>query len=278
MSSFSESLGLNKSSFQLLRDLIHSKTGIYFDDGKLDFLADRLASRLIENNLTNYLDYYYKLKYDDDQNEWRELIKLITINETYFFREYSHIKILVENIIPEFFEKYPNVPFRIWSAACSTGEEPLSIAIALNEAGYFEKYPIKIFASDLNPHSIERAKQGIFKERSFRTFPDELKSKYFSKEEKYFTINKDILNKVDFMVKNLLDFNQLSFLYLSNVIIIKNVFIYFSDEVIKKFVDELYQRMVPNSYLFLGITESLLKYQTKFELVEINGFFVYSKK
>ncbi len=187
-------------------------------------------------------------------------------------------KFLVENIIPEFFEKYPNVPFRIWSAACSTGEEPLSIAIALNEAGYFEKYPIKIFASDLNPHSIERAKQGIFKERSFRTFPDELKSKYFSKEEKYFTINKDILNKVDFMVKNLLDFNQLSFLYLSNVIIIKNVFIYFSDEVIKKFVDELYQRMVPNSYLFLGITESLLKYQTKFELVEINGFFVYSKK
>lgn len=278
MSSITESLGFSFSSIQLLRDLIHLKTGIYFDNGKLEYLAERIAGRLIENNLSSFLDYYYKLKYDEDKAEWKELLNLITVNETYFYREFSHIKALVEIIIPKFFEKYPNIPFRIWSAACSTGEEPLSIAMALNEANYFQKYQIKIYASDLNPFSIERAKKGIFKERSFRLFPEELKNKYFRKEEKYYIISKEILERVDFMIKNLLDFDEFSFLYLSNVIFIKNVFIYFSDDVIKKFVDELYSRMPHDSYLFIGVSESLLKYQTKFELTEIGDTFVYYKK
>lgn len=278
MSSISESLGLNKSSFQLLRDLIHQKTGIYFEDGKEDYFADRLAPRLIENNFNSFLDYYYKLKYDDDKDEWRELINLITINETYFYREYPHIKILIDHIIPQFFTKNSELPFRIWSGACSTGEEPYSIAIALNEANYFEKYNIKIFASDINPYSVDQAKKGLYKERSFRILPIELKNKYFTKEDKYYILRKDILQRVEFMTKNILDFDLFPFLYLSNVIFIKNVFIYFSDEVIKKFIDELYTRMLPNSYLFIGISESLLKYQTKFELIEIDSYFVYSKK
>ncbi|MCX8056960.1 MAG: protein-glutamate O-methyltransferase CheR [Ignavibacteria bacterium] len=278
MSTISESLGFTTSSFELLRDLIQLKTGIYFDNGKAEYLADKIAPRLIENNLTSFLDYYYKLKYEDDSNEWKELINAITINETYFYREYPHLKVLVERIIPDYFQKFPQIPLRIWSGACSTGEEPLSIAIAINEAGYFEKYPIKIFATDLNPYSIEKAKQGLFRERSFRAFPLELREKYFTKEGNLYKIKNDILEKVDFSVKNILDFNELPFLYLSNIIFVKNVMIYFSDAVIKNFIDNLYSRMTNQSYLFIGISESLIKYHTKFELTEIDGVFLYQKK
>lgn len=277
MSAFYESLGINKSDIELLRDFIHLKTGIYFEDGKADVLADKIANRLIENNLTSFLDYYYKLKYENDPDEWKELINAITINETYFYREYPHIKILIERIIPEYFEKFPNIPLRIWSGACSTGEEPLSIAIALTEAGYYEKYPINIFASDINPFSIESAKKGLFKERSFRVLPSDLKEKYFIKEDKVYRIKQEILEKVIFRVKNLMDFDELSFLYFSNVIFVKNILIYFSDFSIRRLIDYLYSKMPGESYLFVGISESLLKYQPKFELVEVDGYFIYKK-
>ncbi len=277
MSTISETLGFNESSFRLLRDLIHQRTGIYFDDGKDDYLVDRIAPRLLENNFNSFIDYYYKLKYEEDEVEWKELINLITINETYFYREFEHIALLRDYIIPEFFKNDLGIPIRIWSAACSTGEEPLSIAMALNEVNYFEKYQIQIFGSDINSVSIQKAKSGLFKERSFRNFPIELKNKYFKQEGKLYRIDPMILNKVDFVVKNLFNFDELQFLYLSNVIFMRNVLIYFSDNAIKKLINFMYERMPKDSYLIVGVSESLLKYRTRFDLIEINNTFVYKK-
>lgn len=277
MATISETLGFNESSFKLLRDLIQQKTGIYFENGKADYLADRIAPRLLEYNFTSFIDYYYKLKYEEDEVEWRELINLITINETYFYREFDHIALLRDYIIPEYFKDDLGIPIRIWSAACSTGEEPLSIAIALNEVNYFEKYKIQIFGSDINPVYVQKAKSGMFKERSFRNFPSDLMNKYFKQEGKLYKIDPLILNKVEFVVKNLFDFNELSFLYMSHVIFIRNVLIYFSDDAIKRLIDYLFEKMPLNSYLIVGVSESLLKYRTKFELKEINNTFVYKK-
>lgn len=269
--------GINTSNFTLIRDLIHSRSGIYFEDGKLDILAEKVSQKLVENNLTNFLDYYYKLKYDNDYQEWLELIKLITINETYFYREFDHIKLLVEHIIPEYFKSNNFIPLKIWSAACSTREEPLSIAMAINEKNLFEKYPIKIFASDINSDNVEHAKKGVFRERSFRVLPLDLKEKYFTPVDKNYKISNDLLERVEFFIKNLFEFDKYDFLYMSDVIFIRNALIYFSDQSIIKLINYLYDKMPENSYLIIGVSESLLKYKTKFELIEINNTFVYKK-
>lgn len=272
-----QNYGFSANNFTLIRDLIHSRSGIYFEDGKLDILAEKVSQRLIENNISNFIDYYYKLKYDNDYQEWLELIKLITINETYFYREFDHIKLIVEHIIPEYFKLNSFIPLKIWSAACSTGEEPLSIAMAINEKNYFKKYPIKIFASDINPGNVEQAKKGIFGERSFRVLPPDLKEKYSTRVDNNYKISYELLTRVEFFVKNLFEFDKNEFLYMSDVIFIRNVLIYFSDQSIIKLINYLYNKMPDNSYLFIGVSESLLKYKTRFELIEINNTFVYKK-
>lgn len=277
MGFYSESLSISDSTFVILRDLIHTKTGIYFENDKKDILADKLTSRVIENGFTNFIDYYYKLKYEETEQEWKELINSITVNETYFWREFDQIKVLVDRIIPEFFEENKNGRMRIWSAACSTGEEPLTIAMAINEARLFDKYPIQIFASDASTNAISRAKSGLFKERSFRNIPFEIKEKYFTQYESQWKIDSNIHDKVDWYVKNLRNFNELSFLNNSDVIMCRNVFIYFSDEAIRQIVNNFYDNMPSKAYLFVGVSESLLKLKTQFELIEKDNTFIYIK-
>jgi len=277
MGFYSESLGISDSTFVILRDLIHSKTGIFFENDKKEILADKLTTRVIENGFTNFIDYYYKLKYEESEQEWKELINAITVNETYFWREFDQIKVIVNKLIPEFFEEHKTGTLRIWSAACSTGEEPLTLAMAINEAGYFERYPIQIFASDASTNAINRAKSGLYKERSFRSIPLEIKEKYFTQNESQWKIDSKIHAKVDWYVKNLRNLEELSFLNSSDIILCRNVFIYFSEEAIKQIVNNFYNKMPSKAYLFVGVSESLLKLKTKFELVEKDNTFIYIK-
>ncbi|MEW6004687.1 MAG: protein-glutamate O-methyltransferase CheR [Stygiobacter sp.] len=274
---FNESIEISDSTFILIRDLIHSKTGIFFNNDKKELLAEKLSSRVFDNGFTNFTDYYFKLKYEESENEWKELLNCITVNETYFWREFDHIKLIVNNLIPDFFENHKKSSLRIWSAACSTGEEPLTLAMAINEAGYFDKYPIHIYASDASSNAIQRAKSGFFKERSFRNIPVEIKEKYFVQDNFQWKINPQIHNKVEWYVKNLKDFNEFSFLNFSEIILCRNVFIYFSDDAIKDIVNNFYDKMPNPSYLFIGISESLLKLKTKFELIEKDNTFLYIK-
>lgn len=278
MGFYSESLGLSDAAFTILRDLIHEKTGLFFENGKKDILADKLTVRVIENGFNNFMDYYYKLKYEENnENEWFQLLNCLTVNETYFNREFDHIKLLIDYIIPEYFSNNTITPIKIWSAACSSGEEPLSIAMAINEAGYFEKYPIKIFASDVSLQALSIAKKGLYKERSFRNFPEYLRQKYFVNINGQWQIDENIHKKIEWFTKNLFNLEQFAFLNSSNVIFCRNVFIYFSDEAVKKVVEKFYEGMPKKAYLFVGVSESLLKLSTKFNLEEINNTFFYLK-
>ncbi|MCX7875373.1 MAG: protein-glutamate O-methyltransferase CheR [Melioribacteraceae bacterium] len=277
MAFFSESIGISDSTFQIIRDLIHFKTGIYFENDKKDLLADKLSNRVLENGFTNFTDYYFKLKYEDSDTEWKELINCITVNETYFWREFDQINVIVNHLIPDLFENQKRSKIRIWSAACSTGEEPLTLAMAINEAGYFDKYSIQILASDASTNVINRAKSGLYKDRSFRNIPEDIKNKYFTKIDFQWKIDTEIHNKVDWFIKNLKNQNEFSFLYSSDIILCRNVFIYFSDEAIKEIVNTFYDKMPQLAYLFVGISESLLKLKTRFELIEKNNTFLYIK-
>jgi len=275
---YSENLGLTESAFAILRDLIHEKTGIFFSNDKKDILSDKLSSRVIELGFNSFIDYYYLLKYDENaQDEWTVLLNLITVNETYFWREFDQVSALVSTIIPSYAARNPGKPVCIWCAATSTGEEPISIAMALNEAGLLEKYDIRIYASDASSEVIAKAYAGIYRERSFRVLPEKLKEKYFIQHGEFWKIIPEIHSRITWNIINLMDEDEVSAFASVPFIFCRNVLIYFSDQSIKKLVEMFYEAMPDEAYLFIGVSESLLRLQTRFNLADAGNAYVYKK-
>jgi chemotaxis protein methyltransferase CheR len=256
----------------LLRDLIHDRTGIFFEDGRMDLLLMKLEPLARARGSVSFLDYYYTLK-DNDRGEWDRAWEALSVQETYFWREMSQITALVENVVPQWFQK-SSLPFRIWSAACATGEEPYTIAMALTEAG-FGSHPIEIFASDASPMGLEKAQRGIYREKSFRALSPMLRQKYFEPVEGGSKLSPEIMKRVTFLRVNLLDLAEISPAARAHAVFCRNVFIYFSRHSIRQAVAMIAAKMPPGGHLFVGASESLLKITTDFELKEIGGALAY---
>ncbi len=275
------SLGLTGGADRLLRDLIHERTGLFFDNGKGDILADKLSPLVIERGFTSLLDYYYLLKYDEAaQDEWQNVMNALSVPETYFWREMDQVRALVEVVVPRWFEAPGAGPLKIWSAACATGEEPLTIAMALEEAGWLGRAPIEIYASDASTSAVEKARRGLYRERSFRNLPAELRAKYFTQEgdAKTWRVDARLHAAVRWGVVNLMEEAEAAPLAAANVIFCRNVFIYFSDQTIGRTVRSFAAHIRPPGYLFVAASESLLRLSSDFELQEIGSAFVYVKR
>ncbi|AFY83723.1 CheR family methyltransferase [Oscillatoria acuminata] len=287
---FPQPLQLTDSVFTILRDLIHERSGLHYENDKRDILADKLTPRVIERGLNSFLDYYYLLKYDESaQDEWKSLIDVLSVQETFFWRESDALTALVEVVLPQYLAErrgafnpggsysFSSKPLRIWSSACATGEEPLSIGMALEEGGWFERLPIELYASDAAAGAIAKARKGVYRERSFRNFPASLQEKYFTKSEFGWQVSSNLHKRIQWNVANLMNGSEIERFSQSDIIFCRNVFIYFSPNSIRKTVDYFYQKMPDRAYLFLGSSESLLKLNSDFELQEIGGAFVYVK-
>jgi len=182
MAASTKPLKLPVGVFLILRDLIRERIGFSFEDDKRDLLAVKLADRVRALGLPTFLDYYYLLKYGPDaEAEWPQLTDALSVQETFFWREFEPLQALVDILIPRQLALEPG-PLRIWSAACATGEEPLSIAMALTEAGWFERTTIEIWASDVSSTALAKARAGVYRERSFRALPPVLRDRYFTSE------------------------------------------------------------------------------------------------
>src|SRR5829696_3914827 len=182
MGSRSQNLIVPKGTSTLIRDLINERIGMFFDNGKRDLLLDKLSPLVIDRGFNSYLDYYYLLKYDASAPvEWQNVMNALSVQETYFWREFDQVRALVQTLVPQWHARNANSPLRIWSAACATGEEPLTIAIALNEAGWFERASIEIVASDASSKAIDRATKGVYRERAFRNLAPHLRDRYFER-------------------------------------------------------------------------------------------------
>jgi len=278
MGFISESLNLTESIFMLLRDLIHEKTGIHYEDERRDVLANKLSPLVIDRGFSSFLDYYYLLKYDETADEeWKRVMDALSVQETFFWREIDQIKALVNVVVPQHFAAYPNQTLRIWSAACATGEEPLTIAMALNEAGWFSK-KIEIYATDASPSALAKAKKGLYRERSFRNLSPILHATYFRPEQKDWRVSPELHARIQWQMVNLAVSRDMKLLPPMSVIFCRNVFIYFSEESIRKTLKTFYEIMLEPAYLFVGASESLLKITTDFDLKEIGGAFVYVKQ
>jgi chemotaxis protein methyltransferase CheR len=258
----------------LLRDLIHERTGIFFDSGRLDVLVEKLEPLALARNCYSLLDYYYLLKYEENGVEdWARVMDALSVQETYFWREMAQIRVLTDTVIPEWFQK-SSMPLQIWSAACATGEEPYSILMAILEAGW-GGHPIEIRGSDGSPSALEKCRAATYREKSFRCFPPNLRDKYFTAAGKQWTLRPEIAGRVTFQRANLLATEEISPLARARVIFCRNVFIYFSPHAIRQTLATFASRMPSGGHLFVGAAESLLRLTADFELKELADTFVY---
>jgi chemotaxis protein methyltransferase CheR len=264
--------------FKLLRDLIAQRTGVHFADDKRDQLADKLSDLMSARGMASHLDYYYLLRYDAEADRhWSELMDRLSVPETYFWRQSEQILALANVIAPRHFQKAGAGPLRIWSAACCTGEEPVSLAMALAESGLLRQRPIEIMASDASEAMVARARRGIYGERSFRSLPAALREKYFVREETGWRVDRAVHEAITWTTANLVDPAAVAPLARVEVIFCRNVFIYFSDETIGRVARLFAEGLDCEGHLFLGAAESLTRLDTDFELHEIGGAFVYVK-
>jgi chemotaxis protein methyltransferase CheR len=278
MSGGEKSIDFPFGVFLILRDLIRSRIGVSFEDGSRDLLASKLSVRLDALGLRSFLDYFYLLKYGPDaEEEWRRLTDALSVQETYFWREIDQVRALNNVLVPAHVVAKRG-PIRIWSAACATGEEPLSIVIALAEGGWFDRTDVEVWASDNSPAAIEKANRGVYRERSFRALPPALREKYFAPQEDGWRIDPALQARVRYSRANLLDSAETYHLATAPFVFCRNVFIYFSAQTVTRVVRQFADRMPYPSYLFVGVSESLVRMKTAFEIDELGGAFVYVKR
>jgi chemotaxis protein methyltransferase CheR len=260
----------------LMRDLIHERIGMYFDAARLDILLEKITPLARARLCRSFMDYYYILKYgENEQAEWQRVMDALSVQETYFWREMDQVNALTKVVVPELFSKGA-ARLRIWSAACATGEEPYTLAMSLIEAGH-RNLPIEIVATDASRAALDKAQAGLFRERSFRTLPPELQAKYFRREANGWRIVPEIMKRIHFNRVNLVVKNDVAQYAAVPVIFCRNVFIYFTPEVIRRTVQWMGEQMPDQGYLFIGSSESLLKLNTDFDLQQIGGAFVYGR-
>lgn len=271
---------LSEAVFRLMRDMIKEYCGIYFDDSSRYLLERRLSGRLQKLHLDNFQDYYRFLLYDPHRDdELSAVMDVLTVNETYFFREESQLKALSEEVLREFKDiKKDSRRIKIWSAGCSSGEEPYTIAmLILEQAGFFEGWDIEIVGSDINQRVLQSARKGIYRKNSFRSTEPYYIQKYFIEEDGLFRIKDGVKKLVNFSYLNLLDPLKVKFVGMMDVILCRNVLIYFHADARKKVVENFQSRLNNGGYLFLGHAESLMNISTAFSLKHLKNDMVYQK-
>ena len=267
--------------FRLLRDFIHGYCGIYFDDGSKYLLERRLARRLELHRLRSFEEYYHFLRYDRKrEEELTALIDNLTTNETYFFRENAQLHAFSEEILPDLRERLAGrKSLRIWSAGCSTGEEPYTIAILLLESGdWWRDWQVEIIGSDINQRVLHTARKGVYKKGAHRATDPGMLAKYFTPDEKgdYRVIDR-VKELVSFSYVNLLDPHKTSLIGGMDVIFCRNVIIYFDREAKKKVIESFYHKLRDGGYLLLGHSESLINLSNAFVLRTLKHDMVYQK-
>jgi chemotaxis protein methyltransferase CheR len=261
----------------LLRDLINAHTGMFYDGERMTHLRDRLSPLALERGFDSLLDYYYLLKYDGTAaEEWRRVIDALSVQETYFWREVDQVQALTRRILPSLVEAgRRNV--RIWSVPCATGEEPLSIAMALEEDRWFDRLAIEIYASDASEAALRKAETGRYGPRAFRQLPPALQQRYFDPvAANTWAVKPALKSRVSLWNRvNVVQPQEVAPMAAADVIFCRNLFIYFHETTVRLVVEHFAECMRTPGFLCVGAAESLLRVTTRFDLQDIGGAYVY---
>jgi chemotaxis protein methyltransferase CheR len=274
---------LSEEEFRLLRDFIHEKFGIYFDEGDRALLRSRLLGRLTSLDLVSFEDYYHYLKFGPERNE--ELTRMITHltnNETYFYREASQLHAFSENVlrlIKDQKTKSGDRRLRIMSAGCSTGEEAHTLAMILHDTGqFFWNWDVQVIGLDVDQIALEKAKRGVYHHNSFRSTSPEIVERHFVKQGSgALQVKEGVRKFVRIAHGNILEPSSYEAFRPVDVIVCRNVLIYFSDSATLRAVRMFHDALVPGGYLLLGHAESLSRISDMFVPIRFKGAMIYQK-
>ncbi len=266
-----------------LRDLIYRMSGIYHPDNKFYLLATRARLRMKALSTVTFAEYIEQLTTRPNRDaEMRSLLNEITIGETYFFRSQAQCDAISKILVPQLTAMSSKQGFkklRVWSAGCSTGEEPYTLSILLGEqiAQKFADWTFEILATDLNENSITKCREGLYAEYAVRNLNSERRQKYFKQEGAFFRINEAVKAPIKFERLNLQDQTRMLFMKGFDLIFCCNVLIYFDGVAKRRTVDHFFNGLIPGGYFFLGECETLFGIYDQFRLVHLPGTAAYQR-
>ncbi|MBC7961032.1 MAG: protein-glutamate O-methyltransferase CheR [Vallitaleaceae bacterium] len=257
--------------------LIYKKTGLYYENNKKYFVEKRIENRAVLFQMDSLNEYYMYLKFESDTTEFYKLINDLTVNETYFFRDFPQLRNFAEDVLPIVAKgKEDRKKLKIWCAACSTGEEPYTLSIILREMlEKPEEWDLQIIASDINTEVLQSAKIGLYDKRAVKDVPPEYLERYFTKSHDQYLINLNIRKSVTFKRINLMDEKDRSSINGCDFIFCRNCLIYFDDESRKSVVTSFYESLNPEGFLFLGHSESVGRISSAYKVKRMGDTIVY---
>lgn len=267
-----QSYSISDKEFQLFRDIIYRETGIHMSDRKRNLVVARLSKRLRFLNLRNFSEYYQYLKESSDAgNEIINLINRVTTNKTDFFREKHHFEFLHDEVLPTIIEaarRGRERRLRIWSAGCSSGEEPYSIAMTVSDALREERgWDIKILATDLDTEILSKAARGVYSSQQIAPVPVNYITRYLVRTVEGYEANKEIKNMITFRKLNLMD-RLFPMKRPFDVIFCRNVMIYFNEETKSDLVQKFHLHLKDTGLMFIGHSESLMSMKHLFKFLK----------
>lgn len=235
---------------------------------KKTLIESRMASTLAEKGFTNYTDYFKYVKNDTTKKEMSHLISKLTTNHTYFLREEEHFQYFQNILLPEYEKNNSDKEIRIWSAGCSSGEEPYTLAMVI--ADYFglnkSQWKTKILATDISLKVLDKAQKAIYPEDSLQNLPAAWKTRYFDRiDEKTYQVKQVIRDEVVFKQLNLMD--NFMFAKKFDLILCRNVMIYFDLPTKQKLVEKFYNVTKPGGHLFIGHAETISRDASKYRYI-----------
>lgn len=271
---------LTMEEFRRFRDLLHRQAGIYLEESKLDSLRISLVARATRLGYQTLQDYYAALERDD--REFNELLNLVTINETSFFRFPAQFEAFRTQVLPEIMAEKGNAnrTIRVWSAGCSTGEEPYSVAMSFHDMAIEGLgWKTQVLGTDVSTKALAHAKAGVYGKRTMMNVPGDVLARHFDVigPEQY-RVRDHVRSHVDFGYHNLIkEPYPLSLMGNWDVIFCRNVTIYFRLESTRRVVSNFFNSLNEGGYLFIGHSETLTSISDDFEALDMGGVFLYRR-
>jgi len=272
-------IAISDGDFQKFREFFYRKTGIHFESSKRYFVDKRLLERIEDTSSASFREYFVMLRFQSSGEELQALTNLMTVNETYFFREEYQFQCLAQSILPEITaSQRPGKPIRIWVVPSSSGEEPYSIAIYLLEywAG-INDWDVEIISSDIDTRILGLARAGLYSPRSVLQLPEPLLKKYFTPTGDHYQISDDLRQAVEFTRVNLNEPGDTRPYRDFDVVFCRNLLIYFDELSRKASAETLYDALNPGGFLCLGHSESMSRASGLFKVRKFPEAVVYQR-
>lgn len=271
---------ITEEDFQKFREFFYRRTGIQFGPSKRYYVDKRLAERIRATGSDRFRDYFMLVRFEASGQELQTLTNLMTVNETYFFREEYQFQCLVDSILPEVTgAKAPGTPIRIWSVPSSSGEEPYSIALYLvTRWPGLAQWDVELVSSDIDTEVLAAAREGIYSARSVQYLPkDVLRAHFRQLPEGSCQISEELRQSVEFTRVNLLDRSQTRAYRDFDVVFCRNLLIYFDDRSRTEAAEALYDALLPGGFICLGHSESMSRITPLFRVRRFPEAVVYQK-